>query len=318
MRHFSVESEGMDIPSDAEAESTRLLKVNWKGRAITGLSQSAYRSYVYPVLTPAGVAVTTERSVSDHPWHQSVTIGTDYFFTYQQSPTGKIEEPPLNFYWDWKFQGRNAGRIVSVADNEITELAENHLQITQRLRWQSPEEWGEPPYRRILIDEMRTIDIYPGDVANIIDVRSRLRPTYWDVRIGPCRHAYFTIRVADHLRVMDPQGNKIGGTLTASDDRTGQEQICWQLADWIDFSGKDTAGRRAGIALFQFPSLGNVPWYVINYGSIRINPFRLDARNLNRGDMVDVAIRIVAHDGDAREAGVADLYESFKRQTQRD
>ena len=303
----------MEPPPDAEAESTHLLNVSWKGRAVTGLRQAAYRSYVYPVLTPAGVAVTTD-TPTDHSWHQSVTIGSDYFFTYQQSPSGKIEDPACHFYWDWEFQGRDAGRIITRAVNECTELSEDHLQITQRLQWQGPEEWGAPPYRRIVADEMRTIDIYSGDVANIIDIRSRLRPTNWDIRIGPCRHGYFTVRVADHLRAADKDGSKLSGTLVDSENRTGADEIGWQLADWVDYSGKDAQGRSAGVALFQFPSLGNVPWYVVDYGSIRINPFRLQAKNLNRGDMVDVAIRVVAHDGDASEADVAGLYQAFTQQ----
>ncbi len=314
MRYFTVESDGLSIPAKWEDESTRLLKVSWKGRLITGLSQAAYRSYVYPVLSPAGVHVTTERSISDHPWHQSVTIGSDQFYTYVQTPSGKVEEDPINLYWDWKFQGREAGRIVSAPVDEYTELAEGHLQITQRLQWQGPEEWGVPPYRRILAEEMRTIDVRPGQVANVIDVRSRLRPTRWDIRIGPCRHGYFTIRVADHLRVTDPKGNKIGGKLTASGDRVGEEEIRWQLADWIDYSGEDENSRMAGIALFQFPSVGNVPWYLVDYGSVRINPYRLGAKNVNRGDTVDIAIRVIAHDGDASEAGVAELHEAFRQQ----
>ena len=314
MRYFSVEDDEYSIPAKWEDESTRLLKVSWKGRLVTGLCQAAYRSYVYPVLSPAGVPVTTERSISDHPWHQSVTIGSDQFYTYVRTPGGKVEEDPINLYWDWKFQGREAGRIVSAPVDEYTEIAEDHLQITQRLQWQGPEEWGVHPYRRILAEEMRTIDVRPGEVANIIDVRSRLRPTRWDIRIGPCRHGYFTIRVADHLRVTDPRGNKIGGKLTASGDRVGEKEIRWQLADWIDYSGEDENGRVAGIALFQFPSVGNVPWYLVDYGSVRVNPHRLGARNVNIGDTVDIAIRVIAHDGDASEAGVAELHEAFRQQ----
>ncbi len=34
---------------------------------------------------------------------------------------------------------------------------------------------------------------------------------------------------------------------------------------------------------------------------------------LNRGDTLDLGIRILAHDGDAEEADVAGFYEVFKR-----
>ena len=263
------------------------------------------------MVSPAGVQVTTERSASDHPWHQSVTIGSDRFYTYLQSPEGPVEQPPLNMYWDWPFQGRDAGRIISSVVDERTERAEDHLEITQRLQWQGPEEWGVGTYRRVLAEEVRIIDVRPGEKANIIDVRSQVRPTDWDLRIGPCRHGYFTIRVADHLRVVDKNGNKVGGKLTASGDRVGEKEIRWQLADWVDYSGKDGQGRMAGVAMFQFPSVGNVPWYLVDYGSVRINPHRMGSRFIKRGEMLDLAIRVVAHDGDAEEAGIADLYASF-------
>lgn len=312
MKHFSVEFGPQTVPAEWTDAPSRLLKVSWKGRPVTGISQAAFRSYVYPVVTPAGVEVTTE-SPTDHAWHQSVTIGTDHFYTYVGDTSARVEEPPSNFYWDWKFQGRDAGRIVSRAVNECTELADDHLQITQRLWWEGPEQWGSPPYRRIVAEEVRTIDVFPGERANVIDVRTVLRPTQWDLRIGPCRHGYFTIRVADHLRAADKSGGKLSGRLVDSDGRVGADRIGWQHADWIDYSGEDDNGRIAGLAMFQFPSLGNVPWYVVDYGSVRINPFRLAAKELRRGEKVDVAIRLIAHDGDQEHADVPGLYREFTR-----
>ena len=48
MRHFTAEEGSYSIPDRWEDEATRLLKIGWKGRLVTGLSQSAYRSYVFP------------------------------------------------------------------------------------------------------------------------------------------------------------------------------------------------------------------------------------------------------------------------------
>lgn len=311
MRNFAIDFGDLIVPKRETDDATRLLNVSWKGQPVTGVKQAAFRSYIYPLMTPNGVEVTTE-SPTDHAWHQSVTIGTDYFHTYVSDQTTRIEEPPCNFYWDWKFQGREAGRIVSRAFNECTLIDDHHLQITHRLWWEGPEQWGSPPHRRIVAEEVRTIDVYPRHEANIIDVRSVLRPTQWDLRIGPCRHAYFTVRVADHLRATGKTGDKLSGRLTDSEGRVGAEQIGWQYADWIDYSGKDTNNRISGLSVFQFPSTGNVPWYVVDYGSIRINPFRLAAREIKRGEKIDLAIRLVAHDGDPIQANVQGLYEEFK------
>ena len=315
MKYFSVESSDISVPNDWMDDPVRLLTVSWKGKLVTGFNQSSRRCYVYPVMTPSGVPVTNERPTSDHPFHQSITVGNDYFFTYQTSAAGRFEDPGMCFYTNEPdMRGRGEGRIVAMTHNECTEFNEDHLEFIVRMQWQGPEQGYAPKYRRVVGEEMRTISVFPGDVANIIDVRSQLRPTEWDIRLGPSRHGYFTIRVADYLRVADRNGVRQDGSLVDSEGRR-DDDVGWQHADWIDYYGTDSQGRTAGIAVFQFPSMGNVAWYAGDYGSIRVNPFRKGATYVSRGEEVDLAVRVVAHDGDPYEAGVPDLYESFKRET---
>ena len=310
MKHFHIDSAPIALPEDPEEEPVRLLRVGWKGRPVTGVCQSARRCYVYPVLTPSGVGVTSERP-DDHPFHQSITVGNDYFFTCRTSAAGRFEDPGICFYTDGAdMRGRGEGRIVAMAHNECTEVGEDHLEIILRTQWQGPEEGYSPKYRRVVAEEMRTVGVRPGEGANLIDVRSELRPTDRDIRIGPSRHGYFTIRVADHLRVVNRNGERMSGELVDSEGRCGEE-VGWQHAGWIDYYGTDPQGRTVGIAVFQYPSLGNVAWYAATYGSIRVNPFRKGATLVNRGEVVDFAIRVVAHDGDPFEAGVQELYEAF-------
>ena len=65
MSSFTVAGDTSSPPWEDTAKSCRL-KVSWRGRAITALSQSDYRAYLYPVFTPAGVSVTAE-APADHP-----------------------------------------------------------------------------------------------------------------------------------------------------------------------------------------------------------------------------------------------------------
>ena len=314
MKHFTVEMGDIRVPNDWTDDPERLLHVGWKGRPITGFCQSSRRCYVYPVMTPAGVCVTNERPTSDHAFHQSVTVGNDYFFTYQTSNAGRFEDPGMCFYTNEPdMRGRGEGRIVATVHNEATELSEAHLEFIVRMQWQGPEEGYAPKYRRVVAEEMRTMTVFPGETANVIDVRSQLRPTDRDIRLGPSRHGYFTIRMADHLRVVDPSGQPQGGRLIDSEGRVDDE-VCWQLADWVDYSGTDADGRTAGLAVFQYPTLGNSAWYAATYGTIRVNPFRKGATFVNRGEEVDLAIRVVAHDGDPEVAGIRDLYETFREE----
>ena len=113
MKYFSVESSDISVPNDWMDDPVRLLTVNWKGKSITGFNQSSRRCYVYPVMTPSGVAVTNERPTSDHAFHQSIAVGNDYFFTYQTSAAGRFEDPGMCFYTnspDMRGRGRRAHR----------------------------------------------------------------------------------------------------------------------------------------------------------------------------------------------------------------
>lgn len=301
LQNFSVEDDQVALPRGATARARRI-KIGWRGRAITALSQGDFRNYLYPVFTPAGFPVTEEAPI-DHPHHQSVTIGADHFNCYLPYASDKVEEANYSFYLNYTFQGRAPGRIVG-GPVDSAELADDHLRIIQPLRWQGPVEWGAPEGRTVA-EETRTFDIHPDQVANVIDVRSELRATEWDLRIGPTRHAYFTIRLADGLRVVD------GGTVIDSEGRRGGEAISGQRADWVDAFGPPARGHRVGIAVFPHQSAGNPPWNVADYGTINVNPFRDRARTVRRGEVVDMALRIVVHDGDAQEAGVASMFESF-------
>ena len=299
MEHFTVLSDPDTSPYETTSHSRRL-KVSWRDRSIIALNQGVFRSYIYPVFTPAGMPVTAEAPV-DHPHHQSITAGVDRFDLYE--PTDKIAGASYNFYMDETFQGRAPCRILS-RSVESAEVAENHLRLVQSIHWQSPQDWANAD-GFILAEEARTIDVYPGQVANIVDVRSRLTPTDWDIIIGGTVHGYFVVRMADGLRPVD------GGTLIDSEGRIGANEIRGQRADWVDCSGKAAQGQKAGMAVFPYPTTKDVPWHLSDWGFMMVNPFQVEARRINRGDAVEVAMRIVAHDGDVNEAGVADLYESF-------
>jgi hypothetical protein len=219
------------------------------------------------------------------------------------SSTYAYEEATYNFFVNETFQGRAPGRIVSVSV-ESTEVSEDHLRITQTLNWQGPPEWAAPE-GRILAVETRTIDIYPGEIANVIDIHSQLRSTEWVIAIGPTRHAYFGVRMTEALRVTS------GATLIDSADRCGGAEISGQIADWVDCSGPIAAGRSAGVAVFPYPSVGNESWHVTDWGILLVNPLRQAGRTINQNEVLDLAVRVVVHDGDAEHAGIAGLYQSF-------
>ena len=303
MPSFEVTEESIPLPLGAFAKARRIL-VRRRGQWITALNQGPFRAYLYPLFTPAGVAVTTDGPI-DHPHHQSVWIGADHVYCRLPYADDAFEDATYNFYVGETFQGRAPGRILGV-DMASTELADDHLRITQTLEWQGPEEWGARPRRTIAI-ETRTLDIIVGQDAHYLDIHSHLRPTEWDFSIGPTRHAYLGIRLAEGLRVID------GGTVLDADGRTGSEAVNDQCSDWIAVAGTVPSGRRAGVAVFPYPSAAGHPWHVSEYGTLNVNPFARERVAINRGDELEIAARLVLFDGDATAARIAERFETFRQ-----
>lgn len=294
---FTVQHDTIDLPRGATAQARRL-KVSWNDRPIVAFSQSPHRAYLYPVFTPSGVAVTSEMPI-DHPHHNSITIGADHFTCHFPFSTNGIEDGTYNFYINDVFQGRAPGRTLVVATKH-EEISPIHLRVVQSVHWQSPMEWGAPQRRTVAV-ETRIIDMYPGEVANVFDIRSQLTPTEWDLAIGPTRHAYFTVRLADGLRIDD------GGTIVDSEGRCKVGEITGQVADWVDVSGPGPHGHLAGLAVVPHPSASGHPWSIYSWGSIIVNPFLDHKHELKIGQTIDTSIRIIAHDGDPRHANIAEM-----------
>ena len=287
MTRFTVEPDRVDLPSGATAGARRTW-IKRDGRPIAALSQNAYRAYIYPLFTPSGVSVTAESPI-DHPHHNSVTVSADHFdclFVYDGHRT---ERGTYNFYVNETFQGRATGRI-SVVSVDSHETAGNTIRIAQRLEWQGPIEWGAPE-RRVLANETRTIDVRTTEESNILDIRSRLEPTDWDIVIGPTRHAYFTVRMADGLRVVD------GGKIVDADGRGAVQDINANSAAWVDMSATGPHGREVGVTVVAHPSAFPTGWYAHEWGTVAVNPFLHDEQSIRLGDSLELGVSVAAHDG---------------------
>ena len=303
MKRFSVEPDRVDLPSGATAGARRTW-IKRDGRPIAALSQNAYRAYIYPLFTPSGVSVTAESPI-DHPHHNSVTVGADHFdclFVYDGHRT---ERGTYNFYVNETFQGRATGRIAAISlDSE--EIADDTLRIVQRLEWQGPAEWGAPQ-RRVLARETRTIDVRAIEGSNILHIRSRLEPTDWDILIGPTRHAYFTVRMADGLRVVD------GGKILDADGRSAVQDINANSAVWVDMSATGPHGREVGVTVAPHRSALPTGWYAHDWGTVAVNPFLNQEQSVRQDEALELGVAVVAHDGPVSRDILDSVYDTTDR-----
>lgn len=293
------------MPLDFDAETIALPAGAWAkthrrwltraGRPILALTAGDLRPYVYPLFTPSGVAVTSE-APADHPHHQSLWIGADHVHALVPASEGTVEEYTYNFYLNETFQGRAPGRVIETAV-EFARTGDAAAAIVQALEWRGPREWAAPEGRTIL-RERRTWEVRVEPEATLLRVRSRLAPATWSVRLGPTRHAYFNVRVAESMqaafggRILDDRGALIGATQTPA-------------TRWIDYIGPVGGGREAGLALMPLDRPGVGWWFVADWGVATWGPFRREARLLALGETLDLGAVVVAHDGDPGAARLA-------------
>ena len=308
MSPFSVGDEAVALPAGASALSRRT-DVRCRGRHLFSLSQGPFRAYLYPVYTPSGVPVTSESPV-DHPHHNSVWIAADRVVAELPFAGGEGEPGTYNFYVNDTFQGRAPGRIEAVG-LEHEERGEGRLRLTQRLRWRGPREWGAPE-GRVLAAEERVLDVRPLDGANVLDLRSRLSPTEWNLEIGPTRHAWFGVRLAEGLRPSH------GGQVTDAEGRRGPEAVSGTVSAWVDCSGPAGAGRTAGVALLPHGDTGGHPWYVTDWGTMTVNPCAAAAAAVKRGAEFSSGLRLVVHDGAAEAADLPGHHRRMKEEVEED
>lgn len=294
---FTFAEDPIALPKGAHAGTHRQALRRDDGRMVLALTQGNRRAYAYPLMTPAGFAVTSE-APADHPHHNSLWIGADHVHAQVPAADDRIEEYTYNFYVNDVFQGRAPGRTVaSTVRDESTGPASHRLE--QTLEWRGPVEWAAPE-GRLILQETRTYDISDDGDAYIVDVTSRLEAGTWDVAIGPTRHAFFNVRVSESIAATS------GGTVVDDRGMTGGA-ITGNGARWVDYSGPVGGGHVAGVTVCPHPAdHDDITWFASDWGVVTVGPFRLERRLIVRDRPTTLRYRTIVHDGAADTARIGE------------
>ncbi|MFN3547003.1 MAG: DUF6807 family protein [Mesorhizobium sp.] len=290
MAEFTFESDAISLPAGAWAKTHRT-RLRHGGASILALTQGRFRPYLHPLSTPSGYCVTAE-SPADHPHHCGLWIGADHVHVHVPSALGMVEEYTYNFYVNEIFQGRAPGRIMET-ERTGGVLDDGRFRIVQRLGWRGPGEWGAPDGRLVAV-ETRTTIVEPGSRRHRVDVASRFECGDFALTLGPTRHAWFNLRVADSMIVAN------GGALSDDRGRNGGAAVSGEGARWIDFTGPVGGGAVAGVSVIPHRVAGREPfWFVADWGVVTIGPFREQALVLDRGAVFESRYTVLLHDGPA-------------------
>jgi hypothetical protein len=287
---FALRSEDIDLPLGASAASTRML-VMWNDRPVFGLTQGAFRTYLFPVYSPAGFALTSE-SPSDHPHHHSIWVGADHVNLHVPAEH-RTEVYSYNFYVNDVFQGRAPGRIVQT-QLEAQEDGDAML-LTQRLQWLGPREWGAPEGRHVLDETRLTRVRHMADCrAFLLTIRSELSAVGHPVSIGPTRHAWFNARIGPGMAPLH------GGQIRSAAASAPQAAPAWQVS-----TGAVGGGHVAGVALSACMGTGRPDWYVSPWGVMTANPCLHQALRVEPGGQpLNLSCRMLAFDGTLDDAQI--------------
>ena len=299
-RSQTIRSRCREAPG--RATERRVLRLD--GQPVLGLSQGRQRAYVFPLYTPQGFAVTSE-APADHPHHNSLWIA--------------VRSRPLH----------DAGGQRSLRGIHLQFLRQRYLSGARARPDRDDRREGRGNRLRPLPAEPVAGMAGPGRVGGaggpgrrrpnpafstsassralyVIDVASRLAAAEWDLHIGPTRHSYFNVRVAESMAVTS------GGRVIDDRRREGGAAITGSEAKWIDYSGPVGGGHWAGVAVCPDPAdHADITWFVTDWGVVTVGPFRQTHREIPRGEAMVLRYRVLVHDGDIEAAQVADRFAAY-------
>ena len=253
--------------------------------------------YFWPVNGPAsGKSVTTETS-QPYPHHHSLFFGCDCVNGGN--------------YWQ---ESNEQGQIVSQGP-KLIEASGKRVIFTDKCFWRKG---GDEP---VILDLRRVVITAPSESLRFIDFEISLEPLT-DVKILKTNHSLFSARVVPELSV------QAGSTLINAEGETGEKGPMGVASPWCDYSGTRD-GVTEGIAILQHPDNRSgygsglcrdewfpSKWFTRDYGFFSPTPmfWLKDGRlELPKGQMLTLRYRVVVHSGDAKTAGIGEIFKRYER-----
>jgi hypothetical protein len=252
------------------------------------IAASLPKPYFYPVLSASGKPMTRQMPIStgeDHPHQKSVWLAID-------------EVNEVDF---WAEKGKIVNRSV-----EIVEAVGDPAVFRARNEWQDAT-------GKAVVTETTTVRVFAN---RLMAFQFTFSAGDEPVTFGDTKEGLFGVRMNTQLRE-----DKGTGRITNADG-LATEKNCWSKESaWVDYSGKvdDSA---VGVAMLDHPkNFRRSRWHVRGYGLFSVNPFggkayTRDPKNdgthrLDAKQSLTLRYGLYVHDGDAKQARVADVYAQY-------
>jgi hypothetical protein len=318
-------------PSKSGVQITRLadrLRVEINGQLFTEyFYKDVPRPYCYPLIGPGDVAMTrnwpmknTPGEEHDHPHHRSLwfahgAINGQDFWSEQKAFGKTVHEEFLEVT-----SGKKEG-VIPLASPKALDLATWEVKSGKKDGViQSRNKWVAADGTVVCTDE-RTLRFYNPGRANerVFDFEITLKASNGELTFGDTKEGTMAVRLAETMRLK----GKVGKGHIVNSAGVRDDQTWGKRAEWCDYYGP-VGGKTVGIAIFDHPQNPRHPtwWHVRDYGLFAANPFgQHDFESLpdkNAGNLIVPAgksvtfrYRFYLHEGDERQAKVAEKYRQY-------
>lgn len=308
-------------------QTNDVLRVELNGKHFTDYHfKNVPRPFCYPIIGPGSVAMTRNFPMAkvpgeetDHPHHRSLWFA----------------HGPVNGVDVWT-ERPNTGRIVHRGFADISSGVNTGF-IKTLNDWVAPD-------GKILCSDEQTVRFHaPANGSITLDFEITLKASNGDATFGDSKEGTFAIRVAESMRVLLPMkkgeparagqghivlstGERDNGVSAAASKDAKREAVTWgKRAAWCDYYGP-VDGKVVGFAIMDHPSNPRFPtwWHVRDYGLFAANPFgqhefeglkdkKAGDLKIAAGQTVTFRYRVIIHEGDEKQAGIASLFEDFAK-----
>jgi hypothetical protein len=250
------------------------------------------RPYCYPVLGPGGVGVTN-LGPSDHVHHKSMYVAQGEVNGHDNWSEGKGHASTVNKSVQVTTQGPVLGAVTATGD------------------WVTNA--GKP-----ILEERVCICVWDmPDAMRLMEWDITLAAEYGGVFFGDTKEAgTLSVRVAESME------GRYTGRITNAYGGVTEKETWGKRAPWCDYSG-DVDGKQLGIAIFDHPQNLRYPtyWHVRDYGLFTANQWGIHDFTgdwaqrgdyaLPAGQELHFKFRVYIHEGDVKEAGVAEKFHDW-------
>ena len=270
------------------------------------------KPYLHPLRSASGKIVSRhfpmeniEGESKDHPHHRGL------WFTH-----GEVNG------WDfWANEATQKGpKKTKVVLDKVGPVKSGKKKGTI----QATFNWVDPQDKPIL-KESRIMTFYSDPQNRILDID--ITPNALEkLHFGDTKEGTFAIRIATPLEEPTPKakGPARTGRMVNAEGLETESKAWGKRSAWMDYAG-ELEGEKLGIAIMDHPSSTRYPtyWHSRSYGLFAANPFGIKdftrdktqdgSLTVEQGKSIHFRYRVVIHPGDHKAAGIAGMYEKFRR-----